>query len=140
MNEQKKTQEFKNGGRPKHPGPINQGELYSKIASRWDEILNVLFRHLHSRNEAISVGAAKVLINKILPDLKSTELVGKDGQPLTITVKLDVAGGYIPQMGGIITAPTGSNTGSASVQSPSLAQESSKDDNSHSGTGQTGVT
>ena len=61
------------------------------------------------------------------------ELVGKDGQPLTINVKLDLAGGYIPPLGGVFTASTASPQRPSQVQSPSMAQESKKDDNSDNG-------
>ena len=65
-----------------------------------------------------------------------TELVGKDGQPLTISVKLDIAGGYIPPLGGILTTPTTSSTGSSSIQSISMASESKKDNNGTDGNNQ----
>ena len=68
-----------------------------------------------------------------------TELVGKDGQPLTINVKLDMAGDYIPQVGGIITASTTGSTQSSEVQDIDLAQTSKKDNNSDNGATPTGA-
>ena len=47
--------------------------LYSKIASRYQEVLDELFKLLHSRNESIRLGVAKLLLNKILPDLRSLD-------------------------------------------------------------------
>ena len=66
------------------------------------------------------------------------ELVGKDGQPLTIAVKLDLAGGYIPGLGLTFTPSTGSDTRPAQIQSPSVASQSKKDDNSTNGDNKTG--
>ena len=103
------------------------------MASREDEILDVLFELLKSRNDSVAVSAAKTLLNKILPDKRAIEVTGKDGQPLTINVKLDMAGGYIPQLGGIITASAASSAGSPQVQDTDLAQESKKDNNSDNG-------
>ena len=67
---------------------MSRRKLYSNIANHKTEILDVLFDKLHSRNEAIALGAAKILINKILPDLKQTELVGEEGG--SIKVSLDI--------------------------------------------------
>jgi hypothetical protein len=132
MSDQTKSEPKSKGTTPSQVGN------YQRIASKSDDIIGVLFAHLHSRNENISLGAAKTLINKILPDLKSTELTGKDGEPFTITVKLDVSGGYIPQVGGVITSSTASSTGSTQVQSDSVAPESKEDDNSTNGDNQAG--
>ena len=61
------------------------------------------------------------------------ELVGKDGQPLNISVKLDLAGGYIPPMGGTFTTSRTSATGFTPVQDTGVAQKSKKNDNSTNG-------
>ena len=117
----------------KQGGTKPQIAIYQKVASREDEILDVLFELLKSRNDSVAVSAAKTLLNKILPDKRAIEVTGKDGQPLTINVKLDMAGGYIPQLGGIITASAASSAGSPQVQDTDLAQESKKDNNSDNG-------
>ena len=65
-----------------------------------------------------------------------TELVGKDGQPFTISVKLDLAGGYIPHVGASFTPSAGSGSGPAPVQDSGVAQKSPKDDNSTDGNNQ----
>lgn len=67
------------------------------------------------------------------------ELVGKNGEQLSILVKLDMAGGYIPQLGATIATPTTSNQRPAQVQSASVAQESEKDDNGGNGDSQAGA-
>ena len=66
------------------------------------------------------------------------ELVGKDGQPLTIAVKLDLAGGYIPGLGLTFTPSTGSDTGSSPLQSPSVAPASKENNDSTNGDNKTG--
>ena len=58
------------------------------------------------------------------------ELVGKDGQPLTISVKIDVAGGYLPPMGRVIATSAADTSKSTSIQNLGVAQESEKNDNS----------
>ena len=122
-----------NDTKVKRGGTKPQIAIYQKVASREDEILDVLFELLKSRNDSVAVSAAKTLLNKILPDKRAIEVTGKDGQPLTINVKLDMAGGYIPQLGGIITSSAASSTGSSQVQDPDLAPQSKKDNNSDNG-------
>lgn len=62
---------------------------YQKIAARSDEIFAVLFEKLHSKNENVALGAANKLIDKILPDLRATELTGEDHGPLLIRIISD---------------------------------------------------
>jgi hypothetical protein len=71
------------------------GVIYSKrkirsiIAERADEILKVLFEALHNeKNYNVQLGAAKILINKILPDLKATELSTPKNQSLDGLIKI----------------------------------------------------
>lgn len=70
----------------KSGGTKPQIALYQKIASREEEIIETLFQRLKSRNESVSLGAAKILINKILPDLKTVEVTGKDGGPIKLNI------------------------------------------------------
>ena len=79
-------------------------------------------------NNAMAIFLLKA--NHGMVETSRQELVGKDGQPLTINVKLDLAGGYIPPMGGITPASAASNSGSPQVQSSSVAPQSEKNDNS----------
>lgn len=66
------------------------GKIMSKkkfrgmIRGRAQEILDVLFESLHSKNPSLRLGAAKILINKILPDLKATEISSKAGQGIKV--------------------------------------------------------
>ena len=71
------------------------GVKYSKkrirsiIAERADEILEVLFEALHNtKNNNLQLGAAKILMNKILPDLKATELSTKNNKSLDGLIKI----------------------------------------------------
>ena len=57
------------------------------------------------------------------------ELIGKDGNPIQLSIKLDVSGGYLPQLERIATTSNPSYSGSPQVQSIGMAQESTKDDN-----------
>lgn len=61
------------------------------VAARAPEILNALFEALQSNNPSLKLGAAKILINKILPDLKATELKAEDGKSLAglITIRYE---------------------------------------------------
>jgi len=86
-----------NNTEAKRRGTKPQIAIYQKVASREDEILDVLFKLLYSKNDTVAIAAARTLLGKILPDLKSTEMTGKDGESFRISVKLDMAGGYIPQ-------------------------------------------
>lgn len=85
------TNEANNPGRPSIPN--RQGQ-YSKIAKKADLVINTLFNLLESKNENIRLGAAKVLLNKIIPDIRATELdIVKENPPYIIKV---IGGGYTP--------------------------------------------
>lgn len=75
-------------GRP--PVPNRQG-LYSKIAKHSDVILKSLFDLLDSKNENIRLGAAKVLLNKIVPDLRAENLEVQNNEGIKVNV---IGGGY----------------------------------------------
>ena len=49
-------------------------ELYMTIASQVPRIFKTLFDGLDSDNESIRIKAAQGLLNKILPDLKASEI------------------------------------------------------------------
>ena len=85
-------------------------------------------------NVAMAIFLLKVLHGYI--DTSRQELVGKDGQPLQISVKLDISGGYIPPLGATFASSAGSDTRSTQVQSTGMAQESKKDNNSTNGDNQ----
>jgi hypothetical protein len=62
---------------PKGGGVPRRTNLYNIVAPKGREIINTLFALLKSNNEGIRLGAAKVLINKILPDLQAIQHKGE---------------------------------------------------------------
>ncbi|MDD5220003.1 MAG: hypothetical protein PHV11_05535 [Candidatus Bipolaricaulis sp.] len=100
----------------------NQKGIYSKVAEHSDEILDVFFEGLKSRNENIRFGAAKALLNKLLPDLRASEITGKDGEPFTVNIIRD----YLSKSG-VDAPPASSAEGSDEVQDTGVAQEGEKD-------------
>ena len=70
---------------------------YQKIAVKSDKIINKLFELLDSHNENIALGAANKLIDKILPDLRATELTGENNGPILIRI--------VPEINGITDRP-----------------------------------
>ena len=76
----KKTTEPKKRGTPSHI------EIYNRIAAHSGDIVNNLFELTKSRNENIRLGALNTLIDKILPDLKATEMRGEGGGPILIKI------------------------------------------------------
>ena len=97
--------------------PNRQG-MYAKIAVRSDELIDKMFKLTESRNENVAMGAIKVLINKMLPDLKATELSGKDGESLTVKIIRDYLSKPQPN-----ATSTRSPEGQNKVQDADMAQE-----------------
>ena len=125
----------------KQGGTKPQIAIYQKIASREDEIIDVLFELLRSRNDTVAASAAKTLLGKILPDKKAVEVGGVNGEPIKFTI---VAGSdyaaYLSGLNKTLTASTGSPlSGSDEVQGAGVAQESSQDNNSDNTTGEVGT-
>ena len=67
--------------------------VYQKIAIHTDKIINTLVALLDSRTESIALGAANKLIDKILPDLRATELTGENQGPIKIIIVTDNGAG-----------------------------------------------
>lgn len=40
---------------------------------------------VESKHPAVAMGAARVILAKVIPDLRATEFSGKDGSPLQVT-------------------------------------------------------
>lgn len=114
----------------KQGGTKPQIAIYQRIASREDEIITKLFELMDSRNENIALGATKTLLNKIVPDLKSTEITGQNGEPIKLNI---IAGAdYLSQLGVSTSAPAGSSLYEpTAVQSASVAPQSPQDNNSN---------
>jgi hypothetical protein len=47
-------------------------------------VLRALYIAEHGDNDNVKLGAIKLLLSKLLPDLKATEISGDDGKPLLI--------------------------------------------------------
>lgn len=44
-----------------------------------------LIELVDSKHPAVAMGACKVILGKVIPDLRATEFSGKDGTPLNVT-------------------------------------------------------
>jgi len=106
---------------PKIMGVPNRQLLYSRASKYAPKAIRKLAEQLDSKNESVVLGAAKTLLAKVIPDLKSNELVGKDGQPIAINILRD----YLSTSGTHATSIS-SIEGSDEVQSTHLAQEGSQ--------------
>ena len=60
---------------PKRGGSAipSKKKIYRRIAAHADEIIDHLLELTESKNENIKLGALKVLINKVIPDLKQVD-------------------------------------------------------------------
>lgn len=131
--DEKDNNQAKKGGNP------SRDILYAEAAKHAPRAIAVLVEIMEKGdNDNARMAAAKAILNKAIPDLKAMELSGKDGEQLSVLVKLDMAGGYIPSMGSIVATSTAGYQRSTQVQDTGVAQESEKDDNSSNGNSQTG--
>lgn len=80
----------------KKGGVKNKRGLYAIAAVHSKEAINVLVKLMRSRNENVSLGAAKALLSKTIPDLKAVEADIKNNEPLKIIIVPDIGEGYIP--------------------------------------------
>ena len=85
MNEDKTTHKAKKGG------PPNQGTLQSYLQNFTIEGIDAIVEILRTtRNESLRMGAAKIIIDKSIPDIKAIEISGTDGGPIEIVIVEDV--------------------------------------------------
>ncbi len=117
----------------KRGGTQNQAALYQQLAKHAPAAIAKLVELMGSRNENISLGAAKTLLAKVVPDLRSTELTGANGEPIKFNI---ISGSDYVSALGIATAPSTTRTsgGSTTIQSAYLAQESAQNNNSDQST------
>jgi hypothetical protein len=54
--------------------PISKQALYSMVSSKARETTLRLFELTKSSNDNVALGACKVLLNKVLPDLRAQEV------------------------------------------------------------------
>ena len=130
MSEQREL--IKPGGNPTDKATLQSYlQRYSREAI--DAIINILRT---TRNESLKMGAAKVIIDKSIPDVKAVEITGKDGQPFTLYI--DAGHGFIPaDVRALAASARGLTGGRSQIQSSSVAPQSEKDDNSDNGVDKT---
>ena len=67
----------------------NRQALYSSAAVHAKEAIRVLADLMNDRrNPAVRMGAAKVLLSKVLPDMKAVEVSGLNGEDLQLVIKI----------------------------------------------------
>ena len=74
---------------------IKAGELIQKLQ---DDILNI--DPDHKGMSTSKVAACKVLLNKILPDIKSVELTGEEGKAIKTSLDINFVGTAVPEVCG----------------------------------------
>ena len=76
-----KNHEAKKGGAP------NKGSLQAYIQNFTKEAIDGVIKIMRtSRNEALVFGAAKLVIDKSIADIKAVELTGQDNGPILIKI------------------------------------------------------
>lgn len=111
-------------------GVLSRDAAYRKTAAYFDRALQVLVDKLDSRNDAVALGAANKIIDKCLPDIKAVELTGENGEP----IKLNIISGadYLSTIRELTSSSSGGTAyGSTAIQSPDLAPQSEKDNDSN---------
>lgn len=109
----------------KGTSPISRQGLYSVASAYSKEAIHRLVELLRSNNENVCLGAAKAILAKTIPDLKATELTGKDGGELRIRLIRSLL--HLPSSEGNVSASNKLAQGQTSLSSGGLAQESKKD-------------
>lgn len=78
--------------RPQDKSKVSESKKMSDMAIRETLRLAVpqaiarLVELLQSKNQPVALGAAKIILSKVIPDLRSIELTDKDGAPLPIPI------------------------------------------------------
>jgi hypothetical protein len=118
MNDKEINSEEKKTG-----GIKSRQQLYAMFSPHAELAVETLVKACTNGNPAVRVGAAKTILAKLVPDLKSTEITGADGQQFTINLIRD----YVTKVGGDVL-PSGTNSqGSEPIQGSDMAQTSEKD-------------
>ena len=71
---------------------LSRREMYGMIAKEGRPLILKLIRLTDHKNANIALGALNKLIDKVLPNLRATEITGEEGASLTIKL---IDGGYI---------------------------------------------
>lgn len=109
---------------------LKQKYVYARLSKYAPVAIKRLVKLLKSKNENIALGAAKLILSKVAPDLRQVNFEGNNGQ--SINFNLITPASYISAMERLNATPdTSSNAGSTEVQSVDMAQASEEDNNSN---------
>ena len=73
-------------------GAMSKNAMYNMIAKEGETLIYKLFRLTDHPNANIALGALNKLIDKVLPNLKATQLSGEEGTKLIVNL---IDGGYV---------------------------------------------
>lgn len=66
-------------------GQLSDLAIRERLRAATPQAIDKLIELCQSRNPSVAMGAAKVILSKVIPDLRATEFSGKDGTPLQVT-------------------------------------------------------
>jgi len=118
MNDEEKTK-----GEIKEGGIKSRSQLYAMFSPHAELAIETLVKACSNGNPSVRVGAAKTILAKLVPDLKSTEITGQDGQQFTINIIRD----YFTKARGNVSPSDTSSQGSEPIQGSGVAPQSSQD-------------
>ena len=118
MNDEEKTK-----GEPKEGRIRSRSQLYAMFSPHAELAIETLVKACSNGNPSVRVGAAKTILAKLVPDLKSTEITGQDGQQFTINIIRD----YFTKARGNVSPSDSSIEESEQIQGSSMAQTSTQD-------------
>lgn len=77
-------------------GVISRAALYRKLAGHAERAIEILAEEMEkpSRMSGVRVGAAKVILNKVLPDLKATDVTSGGKEIQTVIVPSEILNKY----------------------------------------------
>ena len=121
----------------------NKATLQSYIQNFSKEAIDTIIEILRTtRNENLKMGAAKVIIDKSIPDIKAMEITGKDGEP----IKFNLISGadYLAYISKLreIKAPSdrGIAESPSEIQGTSVASQGPQDNNGNNTVSEMGAT
>lgn len=123
------------GNKMPSPPTVSRQAAYVKAASHVMEAFETILELMKtSKNDNVRLGAANKIIDKVVPDLKSTELMGElnaDGSRPQIGLFINLGSGFIPANLRPLTSSAGSLTEQPQeIQDISVASQGTQDHNS----------
>lgn len=84
----KLTKDGKESRQGQGGGVPSRDEMYQKIAGKANHLIDYLCDVVDGKKpaSAVKMAAAKTLLNKVLPDLKATEISGNQERPLGVVI------------------------------------------------------